>query len=235
MNAPPPRAAPSLDDRLRLVVFDVDGTLVDSQHTIIAAMAEACRAAGVPVPDPAQTRAVIGLSLGEAVARLTPGLGAAERGRVTALYKAAFSGLRGQAGHDEPLFPGVLETLDALEAAGCVLGLATGKSRRGVAALLDRHGLHGRFVTMQTADDGPGKPHPAMLLGAMAQAGVEVGDTVMVGDTTFDMEMAGAARVAALGVAWGNHAPAALTAAGARAVLSALPALPGHLPWAARV
>lgn len=225
-----PNAAP-----LRLVVFDVDGTLVDSQHNIVAAMRMACEAVGVSVPPDHATRAVIGLSLGEAVALVTPEASEADRDRVVAAYKAAFFTLRSRADHDEPLFPGVHAVLDALEADGCVLGLATGKSRRGVAAVIERHGLEGRFVTVRTADDGPGKPHPAMLLGAMDDVGAEPADTVMVGDTVFDMEMALAAGTDAVGVAWGYHDSKALTTAGARLVLPVFEALPGSLRWGGAV
>lgn len=229
----PPRATPAAGPgpALRLVVFDVDGTLVDSQHIIVAAMAAACRSAGVAIPADARTRAVIGLSLNEAVAGVTPGADETTRARVAALYKEAFATLRAQSGQAEPLFPGARQVLDTLEAAGCLLGLATGKSRRGVAALIERHGLHGRFMTVRTADDGPGKPHPAMLRGAMDDVGATPADTIMVGDTTFDIEMAGAAGVPALGVAWGNHPPDALLRAGAHRVLARFEDLPTELPW----
>ncbi|MBB4286097.1 HAD-IA family hydrolase [Roseospira goensis] len=220
-------------DRLRLVVFDVDGTLVDSQHNIIAAMAMACEGAGVPVPPHTATRAVIGLSLAEAVATVTPSANDGQRRHVAALYKQAFVALRSRPDHDEPLFPGVHRALEALETLGCVLGLATGKSRRGVDAVVERHGLEGRFVTVQTADDAPGKPHPAMLLRAMAAVGADPDRTVMVGDTRFDMEMARAAGTDAVGVGWGYHPVEELTAAGARLVLPRFEALAANLPWSA--
>ncbi|SDD78901.1 HAD-IA family hydrolase [Rhodospira trueperi] len=218
---------------LRLVVFDVDGTLVDSQHNIVEAMRMACAAVGLAAPSDEATRSVIGLSLGEAVARVTPGASELDRRRVEASYKEAFATLRLRPDHHEPLFPGVHAVLDALEAVGCVLGLATGKSRRGVASVIERHGLEGRFVTVRTADDGPGKPHPAMMREAMAEAGVEPDSTAMVGDTTFDIEMARAAGADPLGVAWGYHPPTALMAAGARLVLPDFAALPGCLSWSA--
>ncbi|KAA5607642.1 HAD-IA family hydrolase [Roseospira marina] len=223
---------------LRLVVFDVDGTLVDSQHNIIAAMAMACEGAGVAVPPASATRGIIGLSLGEAIAAVTPAADPAQRARVETLYKEAFFTLRSRPDHEEPLFPGALEMIDAVEAGGALLGIATGKSRRGVAAALERHGLEGRFLTVQTADEGPGKPHPAMLMRAMVEVGAEPSDTSMIGDTSFDMTMARAARVDAIGVAWGYHPAAALTEAGARvvaAVCADVPALVAEGPGVGRV
>lgn len=218
----------------RLVVFDVDGTLLDSQHNIIAAMAMACRGAGVPVPSDAATRGVIGLSLDDAIAQVTPGIPDSTRTRVADLYRDAFFALRTQPDHHEPLFPGVRAVLDALDAAGCLLGLATGKSRRGVGAALERHGLTSHFLTIQTADVCPGKPHPAMLQRAMADVGADPERTVMVGDTTFDMTMARTAGTDAVGVAWGYHPVAALREAGARLVLESMETLPTHLPWSPR-
>lgn len=214
-----------------LVLLDIDGTLVDSQHNIVAAMALACEAAGLTPPPPSATRSVIGLSLSEAIGRLKPALEPAALDRLVALYRDAFLTLRTRPDHDEPLFPGVAEALDALEAQGCLLGLATGKSRRGVAAMLERHGLVGRFITIQTPDDGPGKPDPTMVHRAMNETGSDATRTVMVGDTTFDMEMARAAGTDALGAGWGYHAPDRLLAAGARLVLAAAADLPTSLPW----
>ncbi len=204
---------------LRLAVFDVDGTLVDSQHNIVAAMRAACERCGHPAPEAAAVRRVIGLSLLEAVAALLPGAARDVHETVTEAYKDAFVHHRQRPDYHEPLFPGALETLAALEAEGWVLGLATGKARRGVEAMMDRHGLHGRFVTIQTPDDNPGKPHPGMLLTAMAAVGAEPGATVMIGDTSYDMLMARAARVHAVGVGWGYHHSNELHTAGAHAVV----------------
>lgn len=215
--------------RLRLAVFDVDGTLVDSQHNIVEAMAMACTAAGVAVPADAATRAIIGLSLAEAVAAVTPDADAGQRRRVETAYKEAFVSLRARPDHAEPLFPGVPEMLAAVEADGALLGIATGKSRRGVDVALERHGLQGRFVTVQTADEGPGKPHPGMLLRAMSEVSADADATVMIGDTSFDMEMARAARSDAVGVAWGYHPADALRQAGARVIAATCADVPGHL------
>ncbi|MDX1486109.1 MAG: HAD-IA family hydrolase, partial [Alphaproteobacteria bacterium] len=203
----------------RLAVFDMDGTLVDSQHMIVAAMAEAFNALGLAPPSPARTRRVVGLSLGAAIASLAPGLGADQLARLEGGYRDAFFALREAGEVAEVPFEGALDALDALAGAGWMLGIATGKSARGLHATLDRFGLGGRFVTLQTADTAPGKPAPDMLLRAMAEAGARAGATVMIGDTSFDMEMARNARVAGIGVDWGYHDAHELMAAGARQVV----------------
>jgi phosphoglycolate phosphatase len=211
---------------LRLAVFDCDGTLVDSIHSIAEAVEAACTAHGIPVPEPARVRRFVGLPLEEAIARLLPDMPASDVPRVTELYKNAFTRLRVNGRVHEPLFDGALAALDVLEADGWLLGLATGKSRRGLVNTLDRHGLMGRFVTVQTADCGPGKPHPHMLYQAIAETGVEPGATIMIGDTTYDMEMARNAGVAGVGVAWGYHEADELRAAGARRVADTFADLP---------
>jgi phosphoglycolate phosphatase len=203
----------------RLAVFDCDGTLVDSQHNIVAAMAAAWRAQGLQ-PLPASTvRRVVGLPLLEAISRLHP-LGSGEvHLSLTDYYKQAFHSLRQEPNHREPLYPGTVEALHAMEAAGYLLAVATGKSRRGLDATLEHHGLEGRFLTLKTADDGPGKPHPHMLEEAMAEAGAGPDSTVMIGDTVFDIEMASNAKVRSIGVSWGYHDPDELRAAGAAGVI----------------
>lgn len=204
--------------RLRLALLDCDGTLVDSQHSIVAAMAAAWAACGLGEPDPVAVRRAVGLPLGEAVARLLPGRPAADHAAIGARYREAFFELRRSGDLREPLYPGVTEALDALQTNGLLLGIATGKSRRGLVATLERYELLDRFVTLQTADDGPGKPNPDLALQAVAEAGVEPADAVMIGDTVFDMEMARAAHLRALGVAWGYHDTTELRAAGADAI-----------------
>ena len=205
----------------RLVVFDCDGTLVDGQHAISAAMAEAFQSHLLEDPGPSAVRRVVGLPLVEAVARLAPEADSRLCSALALAYKEAFHRLRQSPDYFEPLFPGVPEVLEQLQGLGYVLGIATGKSTRGLTATLERHGLSDHFAVLKTSDDGPGKPDPHMLLCAMSDMGAAPGTTVMIGDTVFDMEMARSARVPAIGVAWGYHESAELTAAGAVAVVAA--------------
>ncbi len=211
---------------ISLVLFDLDGTLVDSQHAVVAAMTEAWRAHGLGDPPPDQVRRMIGLSLKAAVAQLLPAGAPAAPERVADSFRQAFLRLRQRPDHAEPLFPGATAALDALAAAGRLLGIATGKSRRGLDATLDMHGLAGRFATLKTADDGPGKPAPDMVIEAMAEVGATARHTAVVGDTVFDMAMALGAGVRAIGVAWGYHRVDELTAAGAELVIESFAELP---------
>jgi phosphoglycolate phosphatase len=206
----------------RLAVFDCDGTLVDSQANICRAMAAAYAALDLAAPAPAAIRGIVGLSLVEAVAMLSPDAGAAQHHALAAAYKQAFWRMRADATLDpEPLYDGIVDLLDRLAADGWRLGVATGKSDRGLALLLAHHGLTERFVTLQTADRHPSKPHPAMLEAAMAEAGADPHMTVMIGDTSYDMAMASAAGVRAIGVTWGYHDAAALHGGGADAIAHA--------------
>jgi len=199
-----------------LVIFDCDGTLVDSQEVIVAAMAMAFEAEGLSGVPRADVLAIIGLSLDEAFSRLTDGAGAAAVGRLTERYRQAFYTLRQRPDHHEPLYHGAKSAIEHLaDVPHVLLGIATGKSRRGVRALLEREGLTGHFTTIQTADTSPSKPHPDMILRAIAETGAAPEDTVMIGDTTYDIEMARNAGVRALAVAWGYHAGHALMASGA--------------------
>lgn len=204
--APPP---------LRLALFDCDGTLVDSQFAIVDAMTAAWTAQGLGLPDPMAVRRIVGLSLIDAVARLLPAHTPQQHAAVAESYKEAFAASRSRGEVYEPLFPGILDTLAALTEAGVLLGVATGKSRRGLDAVLMGHGLADRFVTLQTADVSPGKPNPHMVRRALAETGVDPAATVVIGDTTYDIQMARNARVASVGVSWGYHPVAELEAAGA--------------------
>jgi phosphoglycolate phosphatase len=208
---------------LKLIIFDCDGTLVDSQHMICAAMQQAYESHGLPVPPREKLLAIVGLSLPEAFRRLAAADSDGEHHPVEGLvtcYKAAFAALRQSVEHLEPLYPGARAALDALgRRPDTLLGIATGKSQRGVRAVLGRHGLGERFTTIQTADDAPSKPHPGMVLAAMRQTGVPPHDTVVVGDTVFDVEMAHAAGVHAIGVGWGYHSAEALLGAGVDAMI----------------
>ena len=189
----------------RLAVFDCDGTLVDSQATICLAMERGFAACGIAPPGDAATRGIIGLSLLEAMAALHPSGAAAEHDALSEAYKKAFFDLRAAGLADEPLYDGIAEAIADLDARGWLLGVATGKSDRGLKHILEHHGLHPRFVTLQTADRHPSKPHPSMLEQAMADAGATPQTTAMIGDTSFDMAMAKAAGCAAIGVSWGYH------------------------------
>jgi phosphoglycolate phosphatase len=213
-------------DRIRLAVFDCDGTLVDSQHAIIEAMGAAFAAESLPAPPAEAVRRVIGLPLLECAMRLAPEGEPARWERLTEAYKEAFFAQRQRPDHHEPLFDGVREALDAIEQAGWLLGIATGKAKRGLLAVLERHGLHRRFITLQCGDMGPGKPHPAMLERAMAETGATALDTVMIGDTSFDMLMARSARVHSIGVEWGYHPPDELRGAGAHALVAGFGQVP---------
>ena len=205
---------------LRLVVFDCDGTLIDSQHMIVAAMNHAFDAHGLENLPREKVLSIVGLSLDEAIEALVPHVDLPLRRKLTESYKGAFFELRSRKDLAEPLFPGVREALDALSKRDDVLlGIATGKSQKGLRHALESHGLRDYFVTLQTADDAPSTPHPEMLRRAMRETGIDPADTVLVGDTTFDMQMARAARAHALGVDWGYHEPHLLTQSGARAVL----------------
>lgn len=199
----------------RLAIFDCDGTLADSQATICTAVRQGFATCGVPAPGDAAARAIIGLSLPEAMRALHPAGGADEHERLASAYRQAFVALRAEGLVHEPLFAGVEEALAAIEVRGWLLGIATGKSDRGLRLILEQHGLHARFVTLQTADRHPSKPHPAMIELAMAEAGAVPATTAMIGDTSFDMAMARAAGCAAIGVSWGYHAEETLRAAGA--------------------
>ncbi|WP_415401701.1 HAD-IA family hydrolase [Tateyamaria sp. SN3-11] len=198
---------------LRLVIFDVDGTLVDSQADIVGSMGDAFAALGLTAPDRVAVLGIVGLSLPQAMSVLAP---EADNARLVDSYKQAYAARRAAdgAGKSSPLYPGARAAIERLHALPDVLlGVATGKSKRGLDLLLEAHDLAPFFVTQQVADFHPSKPHPSMLHTAMTEAGVETGQTVMIGDTTFDMQMAVAAGVDFVGVGWGYHPPSALDAA----------------------
>ena len=202
----------------RLAIFDCDGTLVDSGGSIYRAVAETFAEHGIAVPPGRECRKVIGLSLVEAMRTLVPGATPDEHARLSETYKAKFFHARSAGKVEEPLFDGIAELLDALDADGWLLAVATGKSDRGLRHCLESHGIHARFVSLQTADRHPSKPHPSMALQAIAEAGSAPDRTVVIGDTSFDMGMARAAGAAGLGAGWGYHDDEELLAGGAFAV-----------------
>jgi phosphoglycolate phosphatase len=199
----------------RLAIFDCDGTLVDSCATIYAALAEAFVIHGLTVPNARTCKRVVGLSLVEAMAALVPDQPAQEHSALAETYKSCFMRARLEGRVEEPLFHGMLDLLDRLEHEGWLLAVATGKSDRGLKHCLEGHGIHARFVSLQTADRHPSKPHPSMALHAIADAGAAPETSAVIGDTSFDMAMARAAGATAIGVAWGYHEPHELLAAGA--------------------
>jgi phosphoglycolate phosphatase len=188
----------------KLAVFDVDGTLVDSRLSIAEAMSQAFTALGLPAPSYAETRRIVGLSLEPAIALLAPELGRDRYPLLAQAYKDAFIANR-EAGLAEPLYEGAREIVTQLRADGWRLGVATGKARRGVEAFLERHGFEGMFDAAFCADDGPGKPDPHMLRLVIDAVDATPAETIMIGDTSFDMAMARAADCYAQGVAWGFH------------------------------
>lgn len=213
-----------------LVIFDCDGTLVDSQHAIADAMGAAFSAIGIDAPPRAKVRGVIGLSLEHAVAQMHPEGDAADHAAMEQAFITAY-----RSGHDrlpggvEPLYPGVREAIETLDAAGYHLAVATGNSTRGLNRILAAHDLTKHFISLQTADGHPSKPHPSMAHAALSDAGMEAHQAVMIGDTSYDMAMAKASAIAALGVSWGYHERDTLLAAGAHRVLDDMDNLLHHV------
>jgi phosphoglycolate phosphatase len=203
----------------RLAVFDCDGTLVDGQADVCWAMERAFTRAGLPAPDNHAVRRIVGLSLPAAVRNLAPSLSEEQNLAVTEFYRSSFRARREEGLLDEPLYDGIADLLRALHGAGWQLAVATGKSDRGLAACLATHGIADLFVSLQTADRHPSKPHAAMLEAALFEAGAQREEAVMIGDTSFDMLMARSIGVSAIGVGWGYHGAQELIASGAGSVV----------------
>lgn len=199
----------------RLALFDCDGTLVDSQHNIILCMDDAFTRAGLTPPPRSETKRIVGLSLLPAMQVLAPDAEHDLHMQLAEDYKTAFQRLRGRGLVEEPLYDGIVAALDTLARDGWMLGIATGKSDRGLALCLKAHGLSDYFITLQTADRHPSKPHPSMVHKAVTEAGASPQTTIMIGDTSFDMAMGVAAGARSLGVDWGYHDHSDLLAAGA--------------------
>ena len=208
-------------DEPKLVIFDCDGTLVDSQHIIIKAMRTAFETYDLEVPSDHDIRSIIGLSLDKAVGALAPVGEPSKLQPLCEVFKASFIAQRELPDFHEPLFPGAREILKELSGRDDILlGVATGKSRRGVDKLFERENLAQYFYNIQTADDAPSKPHPGMIEQAMSETGINRQRVLMIGDTTFDIEMARNADVGAIGVRWGYHDEHLLTKAGAHILIA---------------
>jgi len=203
---------------VKLAVFDCDGTLVDGQAAVCEAMEAAFAEAGLDAPARPAIRRIVGLSLPQAVRALAPGADPLRQAAAVDAYKASFRASRESGRLEEPLFDGIADLLRELAADGWALAVATGKSDRGLASCLAAHGIADLFRSLQTADRHPSKPHPAMLEAALFEVGTAPQEAVMIGDTSFDIDMARAAGVRAIGVAWGYHSAAELLDAGADAV-----------------
>lgn len=214
---------------MRFAVFDCDGTLVDGQAPICEAMEAAFAAFSIPAPSRGAIRRAVGLSLPQAIAQLLPASDQVRQNAMAEAYKASFRTAREQGRVAQPLFPGIAATLRALHDAGWALGVATGMSDRGLAHCLAANRVADLFVTLQTADRHPSKPHPAMLEEALSEAGASPGEAVMIGDTVYDMQMAVSASVRGVGVDWGYHHPRELAQAGAEVVVESPAQLLEHL------
>lgn len=204
--------------RYPLIVFDWDGTLMDSTAGITLAIREAARDMGLPVPTRAQASHVIGLGLQDALRAAVPGLPAARYGDFVECYRRHFHAQQ----ETMALFEGVEEMLDALRARGYRLAVATGKSRRGLDHALQVTGLAGRFVASRCADETRPKPDPAMLHELMEELALSARELLMVGDTSHDLGMASSAGVDAVAVTYGAHPPETLRALAPRALVGSV-------------
>ncbi len=206
----------------KLAIFDCDGTLVDSQANICLAMEHAFEEAGRVPPSRHATRRIVGLSLVEAMRALLPDADGDVHVDMAERYKASYLILRNNGLEQEPLYEGMAALLSSLDEGGWLLGVATGKSDRGLARCLDHHALRGLFVTLQTADRHPSKPHPSMVNQALSDAGVAAHDAVVIGDTIYDIHMGRAAGTKTIGVNWGYHPADELREAGADAIAESM-------------
>ena len=208
-----------------LVVFDWDGTLFDSTALIVRCIQDACADLGLPSPADAQAAYVIGMGLHEALAHVCPGISREQVGQVAQRYRVHYFARQ----HELSLFAGTLPMLQALKARTHWLAVATGKSRQGLDEALRTVELRGMFDGSRTADETASKPHPRMLLELMAEFGADPQRTLMIGDTTHDLQLAANAGTHALAVSYGAHEPASFAAYQPRFVAHSVAELHGWL------
>lgn len=211
-----------------LAIFDVDGTLIDSQAVIVTAMTRAFESVDLEPPSSKQVLSLVGLSLPRMIGALSSDLDPRVQSQLVASYRFRFGEVVGE-GAPPPAYAGVPEGLARLKAAGVTLGIATGKSQRGINHLLESEGWQGLFATCQCADFHPSKPHPSMIRRALLETATEPEQAVMIGDTTYDMEMGQAAEVATFAVGWGYHDRDRLEGSGPDGYFTDVPGLVDHL------
>jgi phosphoglycolate phosphatase len=211
-------ASPALSSRRTLVLFDLDGTIVDGQHSIRATFEAVFPAFGYAAPDPHAVRSVVGLSLPFAIAHL---LGPeAPANRIAEAYKEHFHAMRSTPGYSESLYDHVDASIRRLAARGdLLLGTATGKALRGINWLIDKHGWHGFFATLQASDTAASKPSPEMVFNACRETGMEPEDVIVFGDSVYDMQMAANAGARGIGVSWGYGGREELLESGAHLII----------------
>ena len=221
---------------MRLIVFDCDGTLVDSQQAIVSATSEAFEVVGVAMPSRVDILSAVGLPIEDAMRRHAPDADDTQIDEILTLYRAAHIRLSQQSDRGQVLFEGIKEIIEMLgDEPDTRLGIVTMKSRRGLNRVVDAYDIRAYFSALKSADDGPGKPAPDLLLDAMTECGMAPEQTVMIGDTSFDMLMAKAAGACAVGVGWGYQTAEEMIEAGADAMaeqpetlVELLKSLPAH-------
>lgn len=206
---------------MKLVLFDCDGTLVDSAHVIHRCMQASFDDHGFTQPSLSETMSIIGLSLHDAIGILLKDQKTNQLDKMVQDYKDHFFKIRTQENLLEPLYDGIRDLLDQLKKQDeLILGVVTGKSTRGLIAILEGHGLSDHFLPIRTADDCPSKPHPAMVIECCDEVGIDASSTYVIGDSTFDMDMANHAKAISIGVDWGYASVAELKKSGANHIIS---------------
>jgi len=218
-----------MSEPLRVVAFDLDGTLLDSVNSIVNGVITCWDACGFPVPDKEQIRRIIGLPWEESIRELLPGAGENEFAQIKAYHAEVANGVRPRPESQELVFPGIIEVLDQIDLSGYLLSVITSRSSGRLHELLDYNGIGERFIILKTTDNGPGKPSPFLMNQMLSELGIDKKDAVMVGDTTFDMLMARNAGTTAIGVTWGVHEAKELSEAGAQKIIDKVYNLPSAI------